>query len=567
MKATENSSASSEKASGAVHPGPGTRTIGPYTLDEFLSQVRWFHGYEAPGLVMGGFMVDLALSLMPEDILFNAVSETENCLPDAIQLLTPCTVGNGWLAIVNLGRYALCLYDKVSGRGFRVYVDTGKIRRWPEIAAWFFKEKPKAEQDAERLLADIMAAGAEILSVIHVIVNPVPLTRGKKGRIAACPRCGEAYPLAHGGICRACQGTSLYVYERGPLDVAWREPAIAALPAEKAIGRRLLHDVTEIEPGVSKGPLFRKGHVVEAGDLCRLQKLGRNLLYVEDAAPDATEWVHENDAARAFAKGLAGSGVFFVDDPREGKIGFTAGRDGLFTADAERLLWFNSISGVMCAVRRSYSVVKKGDKLGATRAVPLYLSRPDFETGLAALADGPVFSVLPLSQPGVGILVTGTEVFTGLVKDRFAEVITKKVTAYGCQVVKSLIVPDDRAAIANGVRELLAAGAGLIVTTAGLSVDPEDLTRRGLLDAGLEGAVYGAAALPGAMTLCGRIGSVPVLGVPACALFHKITTFDLILPRLLAGLGVTQNDFARMGHGGFCLECKTCRFPDCTFGG
>jgi len=74
--------------------------------------VESFHGYAAPGLIMGGFMVDIALSMMPEGVLFEAVSKTRNCLPDAIQLLTPCTIGNGWMRILNLGRYALSLYDK-----------------------------------------------------------------------------------------------------------------------------------------------------------------------------------------------------------------------------------------------------------------------------------------------------------------------------------------------------------------------------------------------------------------------------------------------------------------------
>ena len=100
--------------------------IGPYSYDEYLSGVKSFHGYAAPGLMMGGFMVDLALSHMPEGVLFDAVCETRSCLPDAVQLLTPCTVGNGWLRILNLGRYALSLYDKYQGDGIRVFVDCAK---------------------------------------------------------------------------------------------------------------------------------------------------------------------------------------------------------------------------------------------------------------------------------------------------------------------------------------------------------------------------------------------------------------------------------------------------------
>lgn len=548
-----------------AEPLGGEETIGPYTREEFLAQIRWFHGYEAPGLIIGGFMVDMALKRMPQGILFNAISETENCLPDAIQLLTPCTVGNGWLQIINLGRYAVSLYDKHTGLGVRVFVDTEKVRRWPEIAAWFFKEKPKKDQDTPRLLADILEAGTGILSLSEVSVNAPSFVRRKKGRIIACPSCGEAFPTAHGNICRACQGTNPYKSQTLPLP--HEEPELSAVPVENALGKRLLHDVTEIEPGVSKGPAFLKGQIIEAGDLCRLQKIGRSHVYVEESAPATDGWVHENEAALAFSKALAGPGVEHPAEAREGKIAFTAALDGLFTVDDDRLLAFNLSREVMCAVRRGFSVVKKGDKLGATRAIPLYLARNDFQHALTALGQTPVLSVLPFKTPDVGILVTGTEVFSGLVKDRFSDVIRAKVEAFGLRVVKSLVVPDEREAIARGVGELLESGAGLLVTTAGLSVDPEDLTRKGLMDAGLSDFQYGAAILPGTMSLVGRIGDVQVAGVPACALYHSRTAFDLLLPRLLAGVEITRTQLAKLGHGGFCLECRTCRFPSCPFGG
>ena len=166
----------------------------------------------------------------------------------------------------------------------------------------------------------------------------------------------------------------------------------------------------------------------------------------------------------------------------------------------------------------------------------------------------------------VGILVTGTEIFQGLIKDRFIPIIRDKMQKLGSEVVKSLIVPDDRAAISDGVQVLLNVGADLIVTTAGLSVDPDDVTRQGLTDAGTVDMLYGAPILPGAMILLARIGRVQVIGVPACALYFKITSLDLFLPRLLAGVGITRRDLALMGSGAFCLECKSFTFPKCPFG-
>jgi formylmethanofuran dehydrogenase subunit E len=224
------------------------------------------------------------------------------------------------------------------------------------------------------------------------------------------------------------------------------------------------------------------------------------------------------------------------------------------------------VSGVMCASRAGYFPVTQGQTLAGTRAIPLFLPRSDFMKALAVLQEGPLFSVLPQRRPRAGILVTGTEVFMGLVEDRFIDIITSKVERLQGQVVKSLIVPDDRQAIREGVAELLEAGIDLLVTTAGLSVDPDDVTRQGLVEAGATDLRYGAPILPGAMTLLARIGTVQVMGVPACALFFKTTSFDLLLPRLLAGLSPNRRDLAKLGHGALCLECPTCTFPRCPFG-
>jgi formylmethanofuran dehydrogenase subunit E len=166
----------------------------------------------------------------------------------------------------------------------------------------------------------------------------------------------------------------------------------------------------------------------------------------------------------------------------------------------------------------------------------------------------------------VGVLVTGTEVFKGLIEDRFVPIVTNKVEALGSEIIASRIAPDDREAIAANVRELLELGADLVVTTAGMSVDPDDVTRPALEDCGLQDALYGMPVLPGTMTLVGTIGKAQVLGVPACALFFKTTGFDLLLPRLLAGKRLTRGDLARLGEGGFCLQCNNCTFPKCPFG-
>ncbi len=538
--------------------------IGEWTHDEFMDRAAAFHGYPAPGLIIGGYMVELARRALPEGILFDALSETGHCLPDAVQLLTPCTFGNGWLRVLPFGLYAVSLYNKYTGEGVRVHLDTDKLGPWPEIRAWFLKEKAKKDQDTERLQAEIRSAGSDILTLRPVRVRSDRLGHKSSGPVVRCPLCGEYYPAAHGGLCRSCQGES--PYEAGP-GAAFPAPRLRAVPVEQAVGGRALHDMTRIVPGEEKGPAFRAGQTISAGDVCRLQQMGRTRIYLCEDAEDLEDWVHEDEAARRFAELMPGDGVTSEGRPGEGKINFRAEVAGLLVLEVERLERFNLVPDVMCAARRNFSLVESGARVAATRAVPLYLSRQALIRALAVLDEGPLFRIAPLRRSRIGVLVTGTEVFQGLIQDRFAPVIARKAEALHCEVVKTVIAPDDAAAVGAGVRELLDAGAEVVVTTAGLSVDPDDVTRKALLEAGLEDALYGVAALPGTMSLVGRIGAARVIGVPACALFYKTTAFDLLFPRLLADLPITRRDLARLGNGGLCMECRICTFPKCPFGG
>jgi len=179
--------------------------VGIYSFEEYIHLVKSFHGSVAPGIIIGGFMVQRAKSQMPEDVLCDVICETSSCLPDAVQLLTPCTIGNGWLKVIDLGRYALSVYDKYTGVGVRVFLDAAKLDDWQEIKNWFLKLKPKKEQDLQMLLDQIKEAGFQILSTQPVTVQPEFMKKRIKGkRIVLCPRCGEAYPEKDGDICRGC---------------------------------------------------------------------------------------------------------------------------------------------------------------------------------------------------------------------------------------------------------------------------------------------------------------------------------------------------------------------------
>ena len=200
-------------ANKAVHSGV---TICGHTYDQYLDMVRAFHKHIAPGVVIGGLMVELAYRNLPEGEFFDAISETRSCLPDAIQILTPCTIGNGWLKVIDLGRFALTLFEKRSGNGVRVYVNSLKLDGWPELKAFFFKLVPKKEQDPQALMAEIYLANTSIFDTKKVQVDLACLKSRSSRDVAICPLCGEGYPSCDGEICLSCGGEAPYSYFKEP---------------------------------------------------------------------------------------------------------------------------------------------------------------------------------------------------------------------------------------------------------------------------------------------------------------------------------------------------------------
>lgn len=337
-----------------------------------------------------------------------------------------------------------------------------------------------------------------------------------------------------------------------------------SISVDQAVGMVLPHDITEIRKDQFKGRAFRKGHIIRSEDIEHLRRLGKEHIYVLELSD---EEIHENEAARIIARALAGDGITFDGEVIEGKIGLKAACDGLLKVDRERLLQFNLLGEVMCSTLHDNTPVKRGEQVAATRLIPLIGERQLIDRAVTAVGGAePVVRVLPLKRVRVGLVITGSEVFYGRIDDKFEQVLRKKTIALGSEVITVRFAPDDAGKIAREIQNCLDDGADLIVTSGGMSVDPDDVTRQGILDAGAEDMVYGSPVLPGAMFLVARIGEVPVLGLPACGMFHNITVFDLVLPRILTGERIGRRELAAMGHGGLCRNCKRCQYPVCNFG-
>lgn len=174
-------------------------------LQPYFEDARSFHGYLSPGIVLGIIMVDLAKELLGPRKLIDAVVETQRCIPDAIQLMTACTYGNGWMRVKDWGKLALTLYDKEKLDGIRVFLNPREVKKYPLIQKWHMKIGDVDKGEAAR---EIISAGRNILSWQKVTL--IPYKRGKKAPISFCYSCGEAHPASDGDLCARCSGKDNY---------------------------------------------------------------------------------------------------------------------------------------------------------------------------------------------------------------------------------------------------------------------------------------------------------------------------------------------------------------------
>lgn len=338
------------------------------------------------------------------------------------------------------------------------------------------------------------------------------------------------------------------------------------IKTEDAVGQVLCHDITQIIPGVVKDAVFRKGHIVTEEDIPVLLSVGKEHLYVWEKKPGI---LHEDEAA-AILRDICINENMTAGEPKEGKIEIKAAADGLLKIRTEQLNAVNSLGEMMIATVHGNFPVKKGEKIAATRIIPLVIEEEKMNVAKETAGTEPLLSILPFHHTKAGIVTTGSEVFKGRIEDAFGPAIRKKLLEYDTEVMGQKILDDNQEDIVNAIHSFIEEGADMVLCTGGMSVDPDDRTPGAIKAAGARVISYGAPVLPGAMFLLAYYDNhgktVPILGLPGCVMYAKRTIFDLVLPRVLAGEILESKDLSVYGEGGLCLNCEVCHFPNCGFG-
>lgn len=330
---------------------------------------------------------------------------------------------------------------------------------------------------------------------------------------------------------------------------------------EQAVGMELCHDITAMRDGF-KGAAFRRGHVIQEADIPLLLDLGKRTVFVwEEQAGE----IHEEDAALRMAAMAPVEGAHYTA-PAEGKVLLLADRRGMLRVDTALLREINSIGDITIATLPDHYPVEVGARLASMRIVPLVTEQAQILRAEELCRGRKLLDLRPYRELKVGVIITGSEIYTGRVKDRFEPVIRQKLSRYPAQLLGVTICDDDLGMILTAAQAWLAQEAELLIFTGGTSVDPDDLTPTAIGRLGADIISHGVPSQPGNMTLVAYLGSTAILGIPGAAISLPTTVFDVLLPQIFTGDKLTKGDLIRLGEGGLCQLCDRCHYPNCTFG-
>lgn len=330
---------------------------------------------------------------------------------------------------------------------------------------------------------------------------------------------------------------------------------------QDAIGMTLCHDITAMVDGF-KGAAFKRGHVITQEDIPKLLDIGKQHVFIwEENAGE----IHEEDAARRLSQMTTVDGAHY-GSVSEGKIQLFADQDGMFRVDKALLAAVNRIGDITITTLPDHYPVKAGDRLASMRIVPLVTEERQIAEAEALCAGKQLYDLRPFKPLKVGIIITGSEIYHGRIKDKFERVARAKLAHYPAEILGVHVCDDELDMIVGAGRALLAEGAELLIFSGGMSVDPDDLTPSAIREMGAEIISYGVPSQPGNMTLVAYLDQAALLGVPGAAISRPTTMFDVLLPQIFCGDPLTKDDLIRLGEGGLCQMCDNCHFPNCTFG-
>lgn len=326
------------------------------------------------------------------------------------------------------------------------------------------------------------------------------------------------------------------------------------LAAREAAGCILGHSLSVA------GQRFRKGRVLSQADAEALAAAGHDPVYAARLGPDD---IPEDQAADKIAKAAAGPATRAAT-AFTGRANIYAESAGIALIDTARVDQLNLLDeAVTIATVAPFEVVEPGQMLATVKIIPFAAPRGAVLQA-AAVAEAPqkLVRVAPFQNCRVGLVMTRVADTKDSVLAKTEAALRERLQRLGSELAASLTCPHDTTAIAGSVAMLQAQGCAPILVFGGSAiVDRADVVPAGIVAAGGVVEHFGMPVDPGNLLLIGRLGQIPVVGVPGCARSPKLNGFDWVLQRLCAGLSVGRADIMRMGAGGLLKEILSRPMP------
>ena len=326
------------------------------------------------------------------------------------------------------------------------------------------------------------------------------------------------------------------------------------IPVADAVGAVLAHSLKLADRSL------KKGRVLSAEDVAALVAAGRHTVIAAQLEPGD---VDENTAAAEVARALAGPHISAAR-PFTGRVNVFADVPGLCVLDRGRVDRFNLVDEtITLATVEPYAVVAPKQMVATIKVIPFGVRQESVDACIReAAAGGPLLQVVPFEPRRVGLIQTRLPGMKESVLDKTVETTRERLAALGSMLAVEQRCDHRAADLAPHIAATVAAGCELVlVAGASAIVDRRDVIPAAIEDAGGTIEHFGMPVDPGNLMLMGRLGTVPVLGLPGCARSPKVNGFDWVLQRLLAGLPAGPGEIMRMGVGGLLADIPSRPLP------
>ena len=321
------------------------------------------------------------------------------------------------------------------------------------------------------------------------------------------------------------------------------------IKTEEAVGKILGADVTEVIPGIKKGPLFKRGHIIKQEDIEKFLSIGKHYVWIFEKDEG---FVHEDDAGRLMMEAVKGKHLYLTN-PSESKVKLIAETNGVLIINREGLKKINSFKNPRIATKRHFSYVIKDTPVAIGKVMPVEIPETEMNEILeTAKQYKPIVDLFPIKPHRIAIFPVGNEFIEGRRKETMSFVIKNYLESMGQNVFLRKLLPDNDKVIAEKGLKAINAGADILIYMGGMSVDPDDKTFSGITNMNVDLITYGVPMWPGTTFLIAYKSNKLILGIPSSAGLAKSgTSFHRIMPVLLSDYRINRSDIIEMGEGGF----------------